>query len=116
MLRDVEAVGPTRECLTVVRLAKLPVLLGMDEFVPHRLAELLPAKFLVGVPGEPNRDRFSGWVVFSDAGLSLRPLGDLPVDGFNRELGEVFGSDVGRMRLRLVKQSRSYRRRRNGIG
>ncbi len=102
VLVNVERLRPAGERLTVVRLAKLPVLLGMDEFVPHRLAELLPAKFLVGVPGEPNRDRFSGWVVFGDAGLSLRPLGNLPVDRFNGEFREVLGSDGGRVRSHPV--------------
>ncbi len=61
MLVNVQRVGLAGERLTVVGVVKLPVLPGVDEFVPHRLAELLPAKLLVGVPGEPDRDRFSIW-------------------------------------------------------
>ena len=104
MLRDVEAVGPAGERLTVVHLAKLPVLPDVDEFVSDRLAELFPAELLVGVPGEPNRDRFARWVVFGHASLSLAPFGNLPVNRFDGELGEVLGSDVGRMRSRSVEQ------------
>ena len=53
MLGDIERAGPAGERLTVVGFAIAPVLPGVNEFVPHRLAELLPAEFLVGVPGEP---------------------------------------------------------------
>ena len=113
VLGDIERVGPAGEHLTVARFVIAPVLSGVDEFMPHCLAELRPAEFLVGIPGKPARDRFGVWIVFGDASLSLGPLGNLLVDRFNRELREVFYIDVGRMRLRLVKQSRSYLRRRN---
>lgn len=67
MLGDVERVGPAGERLTVVRFVIAPVLPSVDKFMPDSLAELLPAKLLVGVPGEPNRDRLGVWIVFSKA-------------------------------------------------
>ncbi len=91
----------------MVGFVKPPVLPGVDEFVPDSLTELLSAELSVGVPGEPDRDRLSFWTVFGDAGLSLRSLGDLPVDRANGGLGKVFSSDVGCMRLRSVKQELS---------
>ncbi len=80
VLGDIEWVRPAGECLDVVGFVKPPVLPGVDEFVPDSLAELLPAEFLIGVPGEPDRDRLGIWVIFGDASLLLGPLGDLRVD------------------------------------
>jgi hypothetical protein len=80
VLLFVVGIDPAVECHSLIRVAELVVLPGVNEFMPNGGTELLPAVVFVGFPGQRDRDCLCCRVVLRDARLSLRSMWDFPVD------------------------------------
>ncbi len=74
VLRSIKGVRPPGERRTVIRVAELVILPGVNEFVPDGGTELFPPVVFVSRPGQRNRDCLCCRVVLGDPCLSLRSV------------------------------------------